>query len=156
LKKIDFGQTLHLLGNLGVIVGILLLVYELNQNREMMKAQTRNEMSQGLIHLFLEFSNDTETASIWRRGRAGEDLTEDEQTRFSLMTFSELRHHENVHYQYRNGLYDQTEYLAQRKAWRGLVFNNKGLVEIYCSYRFSLSSEFVADVDELLTVNTCE
>jgi hypothetical protein len=156
LKKIDFGQTLQLLGNLGVIVGILLLVYELNQNRELMKAQMRNEMSQGLIHLFLEYSNDTEAASIWRRGRAGEDLTGDEQAVFNLMTYAELRHHENVHYQYRNGLYDETEYLAQREAWRSFVFNNKGLVKIYCSYRFSLSPEFVAAVDDLLTVHTCE
>jgi hypothetical protein len=45
MKKLDLAQTLQLVGNAGVIIGILLLVYELAQNREMMRAQTRNELS---------------------------------------------------------------------------------------------------------------
>ena len=48
MKKLDLGQIAHLLGNLGVIVGILLLVYELNQNRSMMPAQTRNSIARRL------------------------------------------------------------------------------------------------------------
>jgi hypothetical protein len=49
MKKIDVGQTLSIIGNVAVVTGILLLVFELNQNREMVMAQTRNEMSQVLI-----------------------------------------------------------------------------------------------------------
>jgi hypothetical protein len=37
MKKIDVGQMLTLLANFGVIVGLLLLVYELNQAREFAK-----------------------------------------------------------------------------------------------------------------------
>ena len=40
MKKIDLGQTLGILANVGVVFGILLLAYELNQNRQMMEAQT--------------------------------------------------------------------------------------------------------------------
>jgi len=32
VKKIEFDKLLQILGNLGVIAGILLLAYELNQN----------------------------------------------------------------------------------------------------------------------------
>jgi len=49
MKKIDLGQTLTILANVGVLAGILLLVFELNQNREMMRAQTRSELASSLV-----------------------------------------------------------------------------------------------------------
>ena len=51
MKKISLGQTLGILANLGVIAGILLLTYELNQNRQMMQSQTRNAIADTLVHL---------------------------------------------------------------------------------------------------------
>jgi len=38
-KKIDIGQTLTILANVGVLLGILLLVYELSLTRDLAKAQ---------------------------------------------------------------------------------------------------------------------
>ncbi len=156
MKKIDLGQTLLLLGNAGVIIGILLLGYELNQNRDMMRAQTRNELSQGLIEILLELANDDEDASIYLRGSKGEDLTEVESERFRLFSIAQLRYHENVYYQYRNGLYDDSEYFAQRELWRNEVFNNKGMVDVWCPRRSGFSAEFVAEVGGLLTTYTCD
>ena len=46
MKKIDLGQALQILGTAGVILGIFLLVYELNQNRELMAAEIRNSIAQ--------------------------------------------------------------------------------------------------------------
>ena len=53
MKKIDLGQTLGIVANVGVIAGILLLAYELNQNRQMMQAQTRNAISETIVNRFL-------------------------------------------------------------------------------------------------------
>ena len=39
MKKIDIGQSLQTIANLGVLLGILLLVYELTQTRELARAQ---------------------------------------------------------------------------------------------------------------------
>ena len=156
MKKIDLGQTLQLLGNLGVIVGILLLVYELNQNSEMTRAQTRNELSQGLIEILMGISGDDESASIVLRGDRGEELTEIARQRYENMTISQLRYHENVYYQYRSGLYDETEYLAQREMWRINVFAEKGLAELFCELRHGFSPEFVAEIDGILTTYRCD
>ena len=43
MKKIDFGQTVSVLANLGVLAGIVLLVYELNLSRELARAQFVND-----------------------------------------------------------------------------------------------------------------
>jgi len=41
MKKIDPGQAFHILANIGVLGGILLLVFELQQNNELMAAEAR-------------------------------------------------------------------------------------------------------------------
>ncbi len=156
MKKLELGQTLQLLGNAGVIVGILLLVYELSQNRDMMMAQTRNELSQGITEILLDLSSNEERASIFTRGAAGEALSEGESVQYQLMTMAELRYHENVHYQYRNGLYDEDEYRAHRAQWSNVVFTQKGRVAVFCEARAGFSSEFVAEIEGLLTTYKCE
>jgi len=40
LKKIDLGQTITILANIGVIAGIIFLAFELRQNNELLVAQT--------------------------------------------------------------------------------------------------------------------
>lgn len=64
MKKLSLGESLQLLGNVGVIVGILLLAYELNQNREFARIQfsTSNNAA------FQEFERamlNPELASVW-------------------------------------------------------------------------------------------
>jgi hypothetical protein len=155
LKKLEAGQALQLLGNFGVIVGILLLVYELNQNRDLMMAQTRNELSQGIVEMLLTLSDDEESASVWSRGSQGDELAERELARYLLMANAEARYQENVHYQYRQGLYDETEFEAQRELW-GILFRAKGRVDAFCALRSGLSPEYVAEIDLLLTTYRCE
>ena len=41
MKKIDLGQTINTLANLGVIVGIMFLAIELNQNNQLPKNEAR-------------------------------------------------------------------------------------------------------------------
>lgn len=156
MRKIDLGQTIGVLANLGVLVGILLLVYELNQTRELTRAQTRNELSQDLISIMLSLAGDLETTSLIDRGDNGEELSDTERVRYFNLTVAQLRYHENVYYQYRNGLYDENEYRAQREGWRRFVFQSPGLVRVFCMIRPGLSPGFVAEIDGLLTAHTCE
>ena len=156
MRKIDLGQTAGILANLGVLVGILLLVYELSQTRDMTRAQTRNELSQGLIAIMLDLADDAETAGLILRGDNGEELSEVERARYENLTVAQLRYHENVYYQYKSGLYDETEYLAQREGWRNFVFHTIGLVEVFCTMRSGLSPAFVSEIEGLLTTHKCE
>ena len=44
-KKLDLGQTITILANLGVIAGIVLLAIEMRQNNELLAAQDKSELS---------------------------------------------------------------------------------------------------------------
>ncbi len=161
MKKINLGQTLQILGNIAVVVGILLLVYELSLNRQMMRAQTRTAISEGLTSYLTTMGSDAQLASLYLRGHAGEastfgeELSVDEAGRYGLLIQALISYFENVHYQYRNGLYDESEFNAQRNAWARL-FALKGLAGVWCVSRNERSPEFVEEIDGLLTTYNCE
>jgi len=72
MKKIDTGQMLTVLANFGVIVGILLLVYELNQARNF--ARTEFLASNRLV--FQEIERDMmnpDIAAVWTKAAVDPD-----------------------------------------------------------------------------------
>jgi hypothetical protein len=150
LKKLDLGQALQFLGNVGVIVGILLLVYELNQNRDMMRAQTRNELSQGLTDVLNPMASDDERADLLVRGNRGEELTASEAYRFEIHSELVFRYWENVHYQYRQALYDESEFSRHRDTMQVVMGESPGSVRFWCRSRMLYSVPFMEMIDELL------
>ena len=155
MKKLDLGQSLGILANVGVLLGILLLVYELSQNRQMIEAQTRTALAEGLSEHFYRISTDEGIADISYRGDAGEPLTDPERVRYQRLTLAQLSYQENVHYQYRIGLYDESEFSAQRARWTA-AFGAKGFVEVWCVVRGAFSPEYVQEINGLLTTYKCE
>jgi hypothetical protein len=157
MKKLDLGQTLQLLGSAGVIVGILLLVFELNQNRDMIRAQTRNELSSNLVELAIADSTDLALADVLSRGlNDGEQGTPAEQWIVMRRANAWFRYWENVHYQGRIGTYDEVEFSKQLEAIRSALAIRAGLVKYWCGARESYSPEFAAEIDAMLTTHRCE
>ena len=75
-------RWLTLGANLGVLAGIILLVVELEQNREMMRAQTRNAISSKLTEIQMTVASNPQLADLLARARSGEDLTPGERAQF--------------------------------------------------------------------------
>jgi hypothetical protein len=142
--------------NVAVLFGIILLVYELQQNREMMRAQTRNEISAKLTEIQMTVASNPQLADMLTRARTGEDLTASERTQFDNRNAAMFRYWENVHYQYRLGLYDEEEFSKQREGWKSYVNSSRAIVMVWCYMRSAMSSDFVAEVDALLVKYKCE
>ncbi len=150
MKKIDLGQALHLLGNAGVIVGILLLVYELDQNRQMMEAQTRNAIAETLVTLLTLEATTPEYLEMSVKRVAGEPLTPEEELMFELIAYGYWRYRENVYYQYQLGLFEESEYRGQREVWLRAVNNDEMHRSIWCGRRNRQSAAFNAEIDGLM------
>ena len=148
-------RWLTLAANVGVLVGIFLLIAELGQNRSMMRAQTRNELSIGIVDLFVRVAENEQLASLRVRADAGEELTPLEAYRYEIITRAFFRYWENVHYQYRIGLYDDVEFSRQREAWRAYAARSASLVAFWCASRLQFSAEFVEEFDGVLTTHAC-
>jgi hypothetical protein len=142
--------------NVAVLFGIILLVYELQQNREMMRAQTRNEISSKITEMHMTIASTPQLAETLARAESGAELSPGERQQFLYRNLAMYRYWENVHYQYRLGLYDDEEFIKQRDSWRSYVNYSKPVADVWCLVRYSASDEFVAEVDLLLTEFKCE
>ena len=148
-------KWLNLGANLAVLIGIALLVFELQQNRQIVRAQTRAEISSELTNLLSQVAGDPQLANLIRRADNGDDLTPDEAKQYAHRSAAMFRYFENVHYQFRQGLYDESEYLAHKDAWRVFFANSKTAAMNWCDYREMVSPEFRAEIDSLLSENSC-
>lgn len=148
-------RWLTLIANIGVLIGIILLIVELDQNRDMMRSQTRNDISQGIADFLSMGAVDAQVASLWWRAEAGEKLTPDEDKQYSLILGANLRLWENIHYQYRHGMFDESEFDSERVTWQLLINNNKYFPAAWCRMRTFYSTEFSSEIDQLLENNPC-
>ncbi len=148
-------RWLTLGANIGVLIGIILLVVELDQNREMIRAQTRNDISQQLANRLLIVGSNSQMASVKRRAEAGEELTADEEHQYFLYLVANMRDWENIHYQYRHGTFDDNEFEAEKVAWQFVITRNKAFGRSWCRIRLNYSPEFVAELESLLYEDVC-
>ena len=84
MKKIDVGQAVTMLANLGVIAGIILLAYEIHQNSDVLREQARSGIVTeiGSLNAAL-YENSGDIGSIVYRAAQGEPLTGEEEYRLS-------------------------------------------------------------------------
>ena len=122
MKKIDLGQSMTILANLGVIAGIFFLAVEVQQNTGMMEAQTRDSVTSKQIEYYLTISQNEFAADTLTKGRLGQLNAEStEATAFFFMTTSLFRTWENEWYQYDKGLFEEQEFLARSNNWAQLL-----------------------------------
>jgi len=76
VKKIDLGQTITILANVGVILGIAFLAIELNQNNELLRAQADYNYMQSRVAWRHRILFDPEYAEFRVRARNNELETE--------------------------------------------------------------------------------
>ncbi len=148
-------RWLTLGANVGVLVGIILLIVELDQNREMMQAQTRHELAMGIVDLLQTPANNEQLADILYRANAGEEMTPREIFQYQLRTNALFRYWEDVHYQYRVGLYDEAEFEKQREAWRVSIAQSAMAAKYWCQVRSLYSPDYAAEMDKLVPSNSC-
>ena len=141
--------------NFAVLIGIVLIVIELDQNRDSMRAQTRNELSASIVQLMSMIASDGELASIRRRADQGEELSPDEMYRYVLLTIANLRYWENVHYQYRQGLYDSQEFERHLAAIGGYINYSAQFPSYWCKTKHVYSPRFAGEIDGLLGDKAC-
>lgn len=154
-REKSFIKWLSLAANVGALIGLLLVVVQLQQNRDLMRAQIRHELAMGIVDLLHTPANNLQLAGVLRRGTIGEELTPDELFQFRLRSNALLRYWEDVHYQYRQGLYDEIEFLRQKQAWAEAMTRSVGLVEYWCEVRTLYSPLFAAELDGFLAGDAC-
>ncbi len=75
MKKIDLGQTIGILANVGVIAGIVFLGFELRQNNQFLGAEARYNLLQNRQAVHLMVIQDDNVAGLLVKAAGAEELT---------------------------------------------------------------------------------
>jgi hypothetical protein len=70
-------QSISLTANCVTILGLLLVIVQLQQNRTLMRAQVRHELASTIVDLLNSSANNSQLTDVLRRAGRGEQLTED-------------------------------------------------------------------------------
>ena len=105
----------------------------------------------GIIKILSDEYSDSEFSRIMRLADLGEALTPEEKFRYDVRSRTLFRYWENVHYQYKQGLYDETEYQAQKDAWKNYFTSSKRISAVWCSMRTTgFSPTFISEIDGII------
>ena len=136
MKKIDFGQTINTLANVGVLFGIVFLAIEVGQNQASLdeanainRATATTAAVDGINgYRTLLLLND-EIREMWTSGLSGADLSEGDARKFELMCANNIWMFILMHERYELlGLHDRAQ--GAVRSWSAAL-NDPGLRECW-------------------------
>ena len=124
------------------LAGLGLLVMEIRQNNEMLRAQARTERAQIRLDAYDVILNNPHLSEAAQRSRNGEELTAVEQSLLRTHAFQILTRWQYVYVEYREGLLDYESLPIQD--WRGVMAANSHVRSVWVdSSQDSFRSDFV-------------
>ena len=137
------------LAALGVVASLVFVGLEITQNTDIVKAQTRGEITQSILSL-IEAERHPDIMEAHLRTRRGEALSDEQKYLLLNMANATLRVWENTYYQYSAGLFDEDEYQADLVVW-GEVTAHPIYIEHWLGNRMTYSAQFRAVIDGLVS-----
>ena len=116
MKKLDLGQTLGILANVGVIAGIVFLAVELDQNNALLEAEARRAVVDRRTSVHELLAANEQLANVIAKSADGEPLTAGESIQVDAYNRRLLASFEWQFGEYQRGALDlSAEYLG---GWR--------------------------------------
>src|SRR5262245_278295 len=89
------------------ILSVFFIWYQIRQNNRLTRAANTQSLVQLSAPFLIQLSQDRKLAELWVHGTKDyATMDEVEQFRYQQLLFWWLIHHENIYYQYHNGLVD--------------------------------------------------
>ena len=151
----NLNRWLSLAANTGVLIGIILLIVELGQARDMMRSQVRQQIAQEEANWLLTTAANRQLAEVTMQAAMGEKLDGPERLQYRTRLAAYFRLQENIHYQARQGLFDDVEFTGIKDQWRTFGKLSQGVRQEWCILRSSMSPEFRTDMNEALDNLDC-
>lgn len=150
LKLSTTNEWLTLIANLGVLIGVILVAYELQQDRLATEAQIRFDITNMATDALQRWAENPEIITAMQKTIDRIPLTDEEQLMMFYIRMSELRRWENTYSQYQRGLFDETEFDGFMRAWEQRI-NSSIYTNFWDEERKSvLREDFAELIDSLV------
>lgn len=151
MTKIDLGQTIQIIANVGVIAGIVFLGYEMRQNTQVARQEAYSSFTQSITDVNTTLMSNSELAEIVARAREGarrSDFSPTEQFQYDLTIVSLVRVFEGLYQSLEEGIVDESYFDTIREGtgpWSQDYFR-----EYWPIVRQTFDPEFVEFFEERL------
>ena len=136
--------------NIGVIVGIIFLAYELRQNTIATDLEVASNFQNSFTEIEMLIAGDPEFSALLIKGRTDAELSEHEKFRLTVFYGNVLRHWQNVYYQYYSDALDEDIWLGQREYFTLVLSQDKGLVNHWTVSQSHFSPRFNAVMQSMI------
>ena len=155
MKRIDFGQLMAILANLGVIAGIVFLALELQQNNRFLSSQAQFNILQNRSVGTSALAESAESAEFWAKVNRGEVLSDAERLRVAAYATRAILNWEWEYGQFLEGNIrkDQLPLTAWRTAFHGQDPMRQITLfpEMWNQMRNGLNPDFVREMELEIT-----
>ena len=104
MKKLDLGQTITILANLGVIAGIVFLAIEIQQNNQLLRAEAiGTALETRLVRQEIILANDSLVTAHAKNNR-GEPLTDEDRIRLNAANYRNMLGRQKDYFLYQEGI----------------------------------------------------
>lgn len=153
MKNHNFGQTIQILANVGVIAGIIFLALEIHQNSEQLAGQSRFNYYQGRAQAYYSLALDQGLADVFQRKMTGEALSPVEELRVTSFFIGNLTLWEYEYGELQRGLISEREFNldAKQQAFQA----SRPLIEpAWNVYRETAPGDFVQFMEREVVLRT--
>jgi len=121
-KSVNWRETAELTGIVAIVLSLILVAYELRQNTTMMRAQTRDAMTEKQMMFTDWVATNRYTAEVLTLSVQGKlEPGSPEWMSFEFFSQGVVREWENSYYQYEQGLFDEEEFAPRLIRWRQIL-----------------------------------
>ena len=150
MKSSSWKDIVELAGISAIVLSLILVAYELRQNTLMMRAQTRDSMTEKQM-MFSEWLATSEyAAEVAKQGSKGNlESGSAASISYKFLLHGILREWENSFYQYEQGLFDESEFEPRRLRW-AMNMRSQGYRDIWSETRETYSPRFRMEIDSIV------
>ena len=130
MKKIDFGQAIGILANVGVIAGIVFLAIEIRTSTEINRIAIQQNLSGNWLLINSQIASDADLAALIEKAFSGEELQAVEAQQFGAYVREYVTQSNMMLKLYDQGLITEDEVRSAFRATRDNASNNRFRQEI--------------------------
>jgi hypothetical protein len=150
LTLVDVTNVATIMGALSLVVSVWLLFRELRENNKLTRAANTQALVELSSPFFLGLIQDRNMAEIYLRGaRALEEMDEVDRYRYKSLIVWWLVFHENIYYQWRNGLLDHHSYKPWANDLKTFIALQK-IGPLWEEMKYLFQDEFAEHISEIL------
>ncbi len=147
MKKLDLGQTISILANVGVIAGIIFLGLELRQNNEFLATQARAQRGAISREVELRMLQNPDLRRATIKARNGDVLSEDEIFLLELENLAVITDWKIIYQEYQMGALEEST--LNIVGWRnGFHVRKPGMPEHWSANKQLYPPRFVQWMEE--------